>query len=102
MKMADAIKVLAKGAVNAGDPIDLLIGEVVSASPLEVRLRENNKLVIPGGLISVADHLKDRTVAVEIDGEEKQIRMKSELNTGDKVMIASLIGGQSFFLFARI
>ncbi|MFP7170763.1 DUF2577 family protein [Terribacillus sp. 7520-G] len=102
MRMADAIKILAKGAVNAGNPIDLLIGEVVSVSPLEVRLRENNKLVIPEGLISVADHLKDRAVMVEIDGEEKKMRMKSELNNGDKVMIASLIGGQSFFLFARI
>lgn len=67
--------------------MDILPAEVVSVSPVEIRLNENDKLIIPADLIIVPKRLRA--------GEEA-------LNTGERVMIVSLKGGQSFFILDKI
>lgn len=47
MRLSEAIKHLAVGAVDAESPVELLSAEVVSVSPVEIKLKENNKLIIP-------------------------------------------------------
>ncbi|QDF54836.1 hypothetical protein D073_0440 [Bacillus velezensis] len=62
--------------------------EVVSVSPIEIRFNENDKLIIPSDLIIVPKRLRV--------GEEEA------LNTGERVMVVSLKGGQSFFILDKI
>jgi hypothetical protein len=102
MRLSDAIKELALGAVNSESPVDVMPAEVVSASPLKLKLRDHEKLVIPSDLLVVARHLTDHTVQIRMDGEEKTIRFYNQLHEGDHVMIAAIPGGQSFFVIDRI
>ncbi|MCY8513558.1 DUF2577 family protein [Bacillus atrophaeus] len=88
MRLSEAIKHLAVGAVGSESPLDMLPAEVVSVSPIEIKLNENDKLVIPSDLIIVPKRL--------CAGE------KDELNTGESVMVVSLKGGQSFFILDKI
>ncbi|MCG8398100.1 DUF2577 domain-containing protein [Bacillus atrophaeus] len=88
MRLSEAIKHLAVGAVGFESPLDMLPAEVVSVSPIEIKLNENDKLVIPSDLIIVPKRLRA--------GEEE------ELNTGESVMVVSLKGGQSFYILDKI
>ncbi|MDR7909380.1 DUF2577 family protein [Bacillus velezensis] len=88
MRLSEAIKHLAVRAVDSESPVDILPAEVVSVSPVEIRLNESDKLIIPADLIIVPKRLRA--------GEEEA------LNTGERVMIVSLKGGQSFFIFDKI
>ncbi|PAC85343.1 DUF2577 family protein [Bacillus subtilis] len=88
MRLSEAIKYLAVRAVDSESPVDILPAEVVSVSPVEIRLNENDKLIIPADLIIVPKRLRA--------GEEEA------LNTGERVMIVSLKGGQSFFILDKI
>lgn len=88
MRLSEAIKYLAVRAVDSESPVDILPAEVVSVSPVEIRLNENDKLIIPADLIIVPKRLRL--------GEEEA------LNTGERVMIVSLKGGQSFFILDKI
>ncbi|UTL71404.1 DUF2577 domain-containing protein [Bacillus halotolerans] len=56
--------------------MDILSAEVVSVSPIEIKLNENDKLIIPADLIIVPKRLRA--------GEEEA------LNTGESVMVVSL------------
>lgn len=88
MRLSEAIKYLAVRAVDSESPVDILPAEVVSVSPVEIRLNENDKLIIPADLIIVPKRVRA--------GEEEA------LNTGERVMIVSLKGGQSFFILDKI
>lgn len=88
MRLSEAIKQLAVGAVDSESPVDIIPAEVVSVSPVEIRLNENDKLIIPADLIIVPKRPRA--------GEEEA------LNTGERVMIVSLKGGQSFFILDKI
>lgn len=59
MRLSDAIKELALGAVNAESPVDVMPAEIVSVSPLSIKIRDNDKLVIPSDLLVVAEHLRN-------------------------------------------
>ncbi|MFN2745836.1 MULTISPECIES: DUF2577 domain-containing protein [Bacillus] len=102
MRLSDAIKELALGAVHYESPVDIMPAEVISASPLKLKLRDHEKLVIPSDLLVVARHLTDHTMQIRVDGEEKTIRFYNQLHEGDRVMIAAMPGGQSFFVIDRI
>nr|WP_232460777.1 DUF2577 domain-containing protein [Bacillus halotolerans] len=56
--------------------MDILSAKVVSVSPIEIKLNENDKLIIPADLIIVPKRLRA--------GEEEA------LNTGESVMVVSL------------
>ncbi|XLG15160.1 DUF2577 domain-containing protein [Bacillus velezensis] len=65
----------------------MLPAEVVSVSPVEIKLNENEKLIIPSDLIIIP----------------KRLRAGGEgLKTGENVMVVSLKGGQSFFILDKI
>lgn len=74
--------------IECESPVDIMPAEVISVSSIEIRLNENDKLIIPADLIIVPKRLRP--------GEEEA------LNTGERVMIVSLKGGQSFFILDKI
>ncbi|CAF1903461.1 DUF2577 family protein [Bacillus subtilis] len=88
MRLSEAIKHLAVGAVDSESPVDIMPAEVVSVSPVEIKLNENEKLIIPSDLIIIPKRLRG-------GGDE-------ELKMGENVMVVSLKGGQSFFILDKI
>ncbi|AMM89694.1 phage portal protein [Bacillus pumilus] len=88
MKLSEAIKRLAVNAVDAQSPTDLILGDVVSVSPLSVRLNENDKLIIPEELLIWPARLDE--------GED------DELQEGDSVMVLAMTGGQTFYILDKV
>ncbi|MBX7001883.1 MULTISPECIES: DUF2577 family protein [Bacillus] len=88
MKLSEAIKRLAVNAVDAQSPTDLILGDVVSVSPLSVRLNENDKLIIPEELLIWPARLDE--------GED------DELEEGDSVMVLAMTGGQTFYILDKV
>ncbi|XYU18309.1 DUF2577 family protein [Bacillus pumilus] len=88
MKISDAIKRLAVNAVDAQSPMELILGDVVSVSPLSVRLNENDKLIIPEELLIWPARLDE--------GED------DELEEGDSVMVLAMTGGQMFYILDKV
>ncbi|MEH6901439.1 MULTISPECIES: DUF2577 family protein [Bacillus] len=88
MKLSDAIKRLAVNAVDAQSPMELILGDVVSVSPLSVRLNENDKLIIPEDLLIWPARLDE--------GED------DELEEGDSVMVLAMTGGQTFYILDKV
>ncbi|MFP3421783.1 DUF2577 family protein [Bacillus sp. SIMBA_154] len=88
MKLSDAIKRLAVNAVDAQSPTELILGDVVSVSPLSVRLNENDKLIIPKELLIWPTRLDED----EDDGLEE----------GDSVMVLAMTGGQIFYILDKV
>ncbi|QLI78727.1 DUF2577 family protein [Bacillus pumilus] len=88
MKLSEAIKRLAVNAVDAQSPMELILGDVVSVSPLSVRLNENDKLIIPEDLLMWPARLDD--------GED------DALEEGDSVMVLAMTGGQIFYILDKV
>ncbi|EKF33940.1 MULTISPECIES: DUF2577 family protein [Bacillus] len=88
MRLSEAIKRLAVNAVDAASPIDLVIGEVTAVSPLNIRLNENSKLIIPEELLIWPKRLNK--------GED------DELKAGDSIMVLAMAGGQSFYIIDKL
>ncbi|KEP28360.1 DUF2577 family protein [Bacillus zhangzhouensis] len=88
MRLSEAIKQLAVNAVDAASPIDLVIGEVTAVSPLNIRLNENSKLIIPQELLIWPKRLNK--------GED------DELKAGDSIMVLAMAGGQSFYIIDKL
>ncbi|MFJ5671179.1 DUF2577 family protein [Bacillus safensis] len=88
MKLSDAIKRLAVNAVDAQSPTELILGDVVSVSPLSIRLNENDKLIIPEELLIWPTRLDE--------GED------DELEEGDSVMVLAMTGGQTFYILDKV
>ncbi|EKF34106.1 DUF2577 family protein [Bacillus xiamenensis] len=88
MKLSEAIKRLAVDAVDAQSPMELILGDMVSVSPLSVRLNENDKLIIPEELLIWPARLDE--------GED------DELEEGDSVMVLAMTGGQTFYILDKV
>ncbi|MBR0615297.1 MULTISPECIES: DUF2577 family protein [Bacillus] len=88
MKLSEAIKRLAVNAVDAQSPMELILGDVVSVSPLNVRLNENDKLIIPEDLLMWPARL---------DEDEDDA-----LEEGDSVMVIAMTGGQIFYILDKV
>ena len=116
------VKQAALDAIENAQMCDLRYGEVVSTSPLKVKV--TNQLIIPSSLLVVPEHLTKREVVVYLDwntesqsggsGESsfaehnhlvngtKTMLIDNELKVGDKVALLRKQGGQSYFILDRI
>jgi hypothetical protein len=124
--MNQTIKRLAMEAMLNSSPLQLIEAVVVSSPPdIKIKLKDNAKLVIPNDLIMVSEHLTRHTGTGNISnanvsgnlsdaGDPKhthniqslslsnaKIDFTDELKNGDRVMVAAIQGGQSFFIIDR-
>lgn len=98
------IKQAAIDAVDNAQMCDLRFGEVVSISPLNIKI--TNNLTIPSSLLIVPEHLTNRTVSVTVnwanESGTKTMTINGALKIGDKVALLRKQGGQSYFILDRI
>ena len=88
MGFVEELQRLAKRTQEAAEPVQLIEGTVRSISPLVIRLSSNSKLDLPSDLFTVPRRLRQ-------SGDDP-------LQVGSGVMIASMTGGQSFYVLDKI
>lgn len=102
MTLSNTIKQIAGETGEANNPVRLLDADVVSQAPLRIRLRKNDKLVLPEERFIIPEKLTDYTVTVRTPrGTETQTIMGA-LKIGDELVVASLQGGGRYFIMDRI
>ncbi|MGJ9460126.1 DUF2577 family protein [Oceanobacillus sp. CF4.6] len=126
MSMNQIIKKMAVEAVRSMGTLEFIEAEVHSSPPdIRLKLKGNKKLIIPSSFIIIPEHLTRRVQTVNISSSNisesmtlagdpshshdlQSITMKNveieyldELKKGDKVMVAAIQGGQTFFIIDR-
>lgn len=99
--ISNTIKKIAVDAQEAGKPVLFFEAEVLQATPLRIRIKNDKKLELTGSVLRVAEHLLTHTRVLKIDDELKQVEFQGKLSVGDRVMIASVQGGQSVFVIDK-
>ena len=104
--MPNAVEVVKKAAVEAveaGKPVNLLFGEVISASPLKIQV--DQKAIYTEKMLvltrNVTDFEVDMTVSHPIKGRKK-FKVHNALVVGDWVVLARMQKGKKFVVLDRI
>lgn len=116
--MIDIIKEAAKQAMNAGNPLEVMEGQVVSPPPeLKIKVKNNNKMILPKQILVVPESLTDHIKVADINcpsistsqgsfsnfsASNAKITFKNALKVGDKVILISFAGGQRYFVIDKI
>lgn len=120
--LLEAMKRVALGAQESTKPVRVLLGEVISKSPLKIRVEQ--KLVLSAEHLILTRNVTDFATTVSVSwetgetgggsGEEayekhrhpvagrKQITVHNGLNVGERVILISQHGGQEFLVVDRI
>ena len=119
--MANAVELVKKAAVDAveaGKPVSLLFGTVVSAAPLAVNIRQ--KMTLGEANLVLSQNVPRRTVDAAADfetepaltgGEQEhrhtvqgvlQVVVNKPLAAGERVILARMQGGKKFIILDRL
>lgn len=99
----DYVKQAAIQAIMTQKPCNYVIGTVVSAKPLKIKLSEGDGLELPADFIHLLRNVTDYETQVTIGGGTKQtMKIHNALKKGDKVMMIRKWGGQDFIVIDRV
>ena len=121
MKMVNTIKEIASTVIQNGEPMEVIVGEVVSVSPLAIKIDPN--LTIPEGNIILTKNTCEWTVEMSVyhvtenragggglaeyashnhdyTGRKKFL-VHNQLVMGDKVIMLKETGGQRYIALDR-
>lgn len=121
-KMLELIKEITRQTQEAAVPADIVIGEVVSTSPLSIQLE--SKLKLPAECIMLTKNTCLWSVDMDVDHHtenksggagyaefeshnhgylgRKTYRVHNELAVGDKVYLLRVCGGQKYLAVDRV
>lgn len=117
------IKKMSLNATDASDPMNLMFGKVISASPLKILV--DQRLLLTERQLILTSAVSERAVDITFSGytepdvtlgtpEEvnnthrhqyvgrKSVTVNTGLNVGDKVMLLRVQGGQRFVVLDRV
>lgn len=120
-KIVNIIKEIASTVIQNGEPMEVIVGEVVSASPLEIKI--DPKLTIPEENIILTKNTTEWTMEMSVDhvtenrsggggyaefashnheykGRKKYL-IHNQLVVGDKVIMLKETGGQRYIALDR-
>lgn len=120
-KIVNIIKEIASTVIQNGEPVEVIVGEVVSASPLEIKI--DPKLTIPEENIVLTKNTSEWTMEMSVDhvtenrsggggyaefashnheykGRKKYL-IHNQLVVGDKVIMLKETGGQRYIALDR-
>ena len=90
------IKKAATEAVDAGKPVNILFGKVISPSPIQVQL--DQQVILGAAQLTVARLLRGYTVTVE----GVPLVVVPPLVAGERVILAQVSGGQHYVVLDRV
>lgn len=120
-KIVNIIKEIASTVIQNGEPMEIIVGEVVSVSPLEIKI--DPKLTIPEENIILTKNTSEWTMEMSVDhvtenraggggmaeyeshnheykGRKKYL-VHNQLVMGDKVIMLKETGGQRYIALDR-
>ena len=120
-KIVNIIKEIASTVIQNGEPMEVIVGEVVSASPLEIKI--DPKLTIPEENVILTKNTSEWTMEMSVDhvtenrsggggyaefashnheykGRKKYL-IHNQLVVGDKVIMLKETGGQRYIALDR-
>ena len=111
------IKKAAVDAVNSTQPVSILFGTVLSASPLKVQVTP--KLILGAANLVVPDHLTKKVIELKVDSGNTgytledsmrhrhtiasplKVELDNSLKTGDSVILLRIQGGNSYLVLDK-
>ena len=121
MKIVGTIKEIASTVIQNGEPMEVIVGEVVGVSPLAIKIDPN--LTIPEGNIILTKNTCEWTVEMSVDHVtekragggglaeyashnhdytgRKKFLVHNQLVVGDKVIMLKETGGQRYIALDR-
>jgi len=96
MNLLEVIKKAAADAVDAGSPMNVLYGTVISLAPIEITVEQRFSLTKEFLILSEAV----QELNVEISGAKYVIR--KGLQAGDTVIMLRVQGGQQYVVLDRV
>ena len=99
-ELLDTIKRIATEAVRASVPGGTLYGEVVSTSPLKVKV--DQKMTLTDKQLVFSRGVSDYSIDITIDGERHTCTVHGGIKDGDRVILEQLPGGQQFIIQDRL
>jgi Protein of unknown function (DUF2577) len=108
MGMVDLIKVTALKAVEASNPVNVLFGTVISASPIEIEIHQ--KLKLTKEFLVMTERVTKYEVDLEhnhggpsaLAGKLTDTPIRTGLLKGDKVVLLRVQGGQQFVVLDKV
>lgn len=91
----ELIKKAAMDAVKASGPVAVLTGDVISASPLKIKIEQ--RLTLEKEHLILSSLVRD----IEIETDTTPIKLKLGLKQGEKVILLQMQGGQRFLVLDR-
>ena len=115
--LSQVIKKMALDAVEANKPMELVLGTVLSISPIKISLSQllligESFILNPEGLAGqeFTISLDEQTITLKNDKDELKeftimpqdlkIKIKSHIKKDDKVFLLRLQGGQKYFILS--
>lgn len=119
----DYVKQAAVQAVMTKKPCDYIIGTVVSAKPLKIKLSDGDGLELTADFIHLSRNVTDYETTVTISDEygwktkdngdyeshnhdvvisKKKIKIHNALKKGDKVVMVRKWGGQDYIVIDKV
>lgn len=101
--MKNKIKSIVLETLGTINPVTFVECVVINENPLSIRLGNDSRMILPSGVLIVAEHLTNHSRQVRINGGTVQTHeFMDGLKKGEKVMVAAVQGGQSFFIIDRV
>lgn len=107
--LLDAIKIASRNVNEASKPVELTSGQVVSVSPLAVKI--DQKLTIPEKLLVLTDAARDYQTEMTLAGLTDSrgdsvsgrsiITIHNALKAGEAVLLLRMQGGQKYMIIGR-
>ena len=94
------IKRAAVDAVKAQNPSGVYFGQVVSVSPLEIRLSQ--KITLDQEMLILPKNLTDFDVDITIEGIRRSCTVHNKLKSGEIVVMVRMQGGQRYLIIDRV
>ena len=97
----ELVKKAAVEAVEAGKPVNLLFGTVISASPLKIQV--DQKAIYTEKMLVLTRNVTDYEVVITVSQQgRKKITVHNALVVGDWVLLARIQRGKKFVVLDRI
>lgn len=100
MQLYEVLKQISANTMKEMTPTDILFGVVENTTPLKIRV--NQKLILPAEFLVLSDAVRDHTKSAIIDGEMKEVTFLNALKVGEQVLLFKMSGGQVFYVRERV
>lgn len=99
--LIQTIKQVAMEAFKASRPTSVLYGEVISISPIKIKIAQNK--ILEEAFLILTNNVKDHIVTLKLyESEARDYTLYKGLKEGEKVMLIQVQGGQDYVVLDRM